>query len=156
MRPSLHHVDGELYIFGVESKKIFRRFKDDIYKSSHEIWALGTQIIRSIDNAPSMAHQVFLTTRNNFKEDLENYFETISYNLNNFNQEDQIKFLVKYWSNKNKNLDEKLLENYAVKLITRVNLNLNNNVSKLIGIPLQTKMIADIYSDKSRICIMNL
>ena len=50
MRPSLYRVDGELYIFGVDSKKIFRRFKDDIYKSSHEIWALGTQIIRSIEN----------------------------------------------------------------------------------------------------------
>ena len=50
MRPSLHLVDCELYIFGVDRKKIFRRFKDDIFKSSHENWALGTQIIRSIEN----------------------------------------------------------------------------------------------------------
>ena len=50
MKTTLNHVDGELYIFGVDSKKIFRRFKDDNYKSSHEIWALGTQIIRSIEN----------------------------------------------------------------------------------------------------------
>ena len=50
MRPSLYRVDGELYIFGVDSKKIFRRFNGGIYKSYHDIWALGTQLIRSIEN----------------------------------------------------------------------------------------------------------
>ena len=28
MRPSLHDVDGELYIFGVDRKKIYRRFQN--------------------------------------------------------------------------------------------------------------------------------
>jgi hypothetical protein len=43
MRSFLHSDDNVLYISGVISKKIFRRFKEDIYVSSDEIWHLGTR-----------------------------------------------------------------------------------------------------------------
>ena len=62
MRSSLHRVDDELHIFGVNSKKIFRRFKKDIYVRSHEIWDLGfhQNSKKHREPAPSLAHQVNL------------------------------------------------------------------------------------------------
>ena len=89
-----------------------------------------------------------MTTRTNLKEELEDYFQTISFNLNNFNIEDQKKFLVKYWKNLNKNLNEQILENSANKLITKLKSTMTKDIDQLIGIPLQTKMIAEIYCDR--------
>jgi hypothetical protein len=92
--------------------------------------------------------KIVITTRNNLKEDLENYFETISFDLNNFNREDQISFLVKYWRKLHKNLNESFLNKSAEEIITKIESSLSLNISQLIGIPLQTKMIADIFSTK--------
>ena len=39
--------------------------------------------------------KILITTRNSLKEELEDYFETISFNLNSFDTEDQINFLIK-------------------------------------------------------------
>ena len=78
---------------------------------------------------------------------MEDFFQIISFDLNNFNIEDQIKFLVKYWTTLNKNLNGEALENLANKLITKLKSTMTNDIDQLIGIPLQTKMIAEIYCD---------
>jgi hypothetical protein len=50
MRSSKHRVDDELHIFGVDLKKIFKRFNDEFHARSHEIWDQVIHIIRSIEN----------------------------------------------------------------------------------------------------------
>ncbi len=92
--------------------------------------------------------KILLTTRTSLKEELEDYFQTISFNLNRFDLEDQINFLIKYWKSSNKRLDETLLKDWAQKLIANIKSSLTNSITQLIGIPLQTKMIAEIYLDK--------
>ena len=98
--------------------------------------------------------RILLTTRNHLRDELEDFFETISFNLNNFEEKDQIKFVSNYWASlylkENKDLRNKEfdLEHSAQVLINKVNSSLNQRVSDLIGIPLQTKMIADIFFDK--------
>ena len=96
--------------------------------------------------------KIFLTTRSHLREELEDYFETISFNLNSFQKEDQIQFLYNYWRGLNmkqqKNLRHSDLEHSAQVLIIKVRSSLNQRIGDLIGIPLQTKMITDIFFDR--------
>ena len=91
---------------------------------------------------------ILITTRNSFKKDLEDAFQTISFNLNNFETEDQLNFLVKYWHKQDESLDETKLKRSAEELIAKIKSSLTENISQLIGIPLQTKMMADIFLNK--------
>ena len=94
-------------------------------------------------------NKILVTTRKILKEELEDYFQTISFDLKNFKTQDQINFMVRYWKSfKNINLDEISLKISAQKLIENMEKSLTDKISKLIGIPLQTKMIADIYFEK--------
>jgi hypothetical protein len=96
--------------------------------------------------------KILITTRNHLKQDLEDHFKTFSFNLNNFNYEDQIEFLYKYWLSSNKNHQEsvdKLMQS-AVDLINKIKYLHSENLNRLIGIPLQTKMLADIFIDKEK------
>ena len=91
--------------------------------------------------------KILITTRKNFKEDLEEFFQTISFNLNNFDSKDQINFLVKYWHKINEGFEQKILKTRAEKLISKLKMSLTDNINQLVGIPLQTKMLADIYQN---------
>jgi hypothetical protein len=92
--------------------------------------------------------KLLVTTRIHLVEQLEDHFGTFAFRLNNFNDEDQLNFFVKYWHQLNNNLDEYTLINAAFKLSSQVNLRLTQHIHQLIGIPLQTKMLADIYFNK--------
>jgi ankyrin repeat protein len=96
--------------------------------------------------------KILITTRNHLREDLEDHFQTIAYNLNNYSDEDQKDFLYKYWRNLNLKYQERApsakLKQSAVDLILEIKSIFPKNLSQLIGIPLQTKMLADIYIDK--------
>jgi ankyrin repeat protein len=99
--------------------------------------------------------KILITTRNQLREELEDHFSTFSFNLNNFDEEDQKNFLAKYWNNLNlKNPPRptsanKLMQTAEV-LIERIKSISSQNLNQLIGIPLQTKMLADIYFEKMK------
>jgi ankyrin repeat protein len=105
------------------------------------------QIIHLIDeiNRNDKIKKILITTRTHLRQELEDHFKTFAFNLNDFNDEDQKNFLVKYWHSLNKDLDEEQLVNAADKLISQVKSSLTKNINELIGIPLQTKMLGDIY-----------
>jgi len=91
--------------------------------------------------------QIIMTTRTNLKEELEDCFETISFDLKNFDTNDQMNFLVKYWHshlNTDMNVELKLKQSADI-LLKNLKLTLTESIHQLIGIPLQTKMIADIF-----------
>ena len=102
--------------------------------------------------------KILVTTRNSLKEELEDCFETISFNLNDFEREDQINFFVKYWKTLNKNKDKSNLYKTAQVLLEKIESSFTKNISQLIGIPLQAKMLADIYPEGNveRIRIKNI
>jgi ankyrin repeat protein len=95
---------------------------------------------------------ILITTRNHLRTELEDYFSTISFTLINIDAEEQITFLKNYWNNLNLKSNRftriEGLEHAAKDLVDKIRSNLNEKISKLIGIPLQTKMIADIYFEK--------
>jgi hypothetical protein len=97
--------------------------------------------------------KILITTRNHLRDELEDHFSTFSFDLNNFDSDDQKNFLVKYWRSLNKLNQErptsanKLMQS-AEDLIERIKSISSQNLNQLIGIPLQTKMLADIYFEK--------
>ena len=113
-------------------------------------------LIKALDKDKNFQlKKIIITTRNHLKKDLEDHFKTFAFNLNNFNDEDQINFLYKYWRNSNLKHKERptsasKLKQSAEELITKIKSILKENINQFIGIPLQTKMLADIFIDKEK------
>jgi ankyrin repeat protein len=113
------------------------------------------QVIQLIDalNRDCKLKKILITTRNHLREELEDHFSTFSFNLNNFGSEDQKNFLVKYWrilnlKNPPRPTSANKLMQSAEELIARIKSISSDNINQLIGIPLQTKMLADIYFER--------
>jgi ankyrin repeat protein len=120
-----------------------------------EVTDYKEQVIQLIDalDKDTRIKKILLTTRNQLREELEDHFRTFSFNLNNFDDEDQKNFLHKYWRNLNLQHKETratsaVLKQSAEDLITRIKAISSQSLNELIGIPLQTKMLADIYFEK--------
>jgi truncated hemoglobin YjbI len=110
------------------------------------------QVIQLVDalNRDCKLKKILITTRNHLREELEDHFNTFSFNLNNFDSEDQKNFLAKYWGSlnlKNQENESKLMQS-AQDFIERINSVPFKNLNQLIGIPLQTKILADIYFER--------
>jgi ankyrin repeat protein len=113
------------------------------------------QVIQLIDalNRDCKLKKILITTRNQLREELGDHFNTFSFNLNNFDSEDQKNFLVKYWRSLNLKRQERPtsannLMQSAEDLIKRIKSISSQNLNQLIGIPLQTKLMADIYFER--------
>jgi hypothetical protein len=110
------------------------------------------QVIQLIDalNRDCKLKKILITTRGHLREELEDHFRTFSFNLKNFDSEDKKNFLTKYWRNLNKTNQEseRELMQSAEDLINRIKSISSENLNQLIGIPLQTKMLADIYFER--------
>jgi hypothetical protein len=113
------------------------------------------QVIDLIDalDKDKRIKKILITTRYQLREELEDHFGTFSFDLNNFDDEDQKNFLYKYW--RNLNLKNQVRPTSANKfmqsaedLINRIKSISSQSLNELIGIPLQTKMLADIYFEK--------
>ncbi|CAG9817841.1 unnamed protein product [Phaedon cochleariae] len=92
--------------------------------------------------------KIFVTTRPHLTRNLESFLETESYQLLPYSNLEQTDFLMKYWK-KNLIIDdnEKLTkcEIYAKTLISKLEDSIGNTSWNFIGIPLQTRMIAEIF-----------
>jgi ankyrin repeat protein len=113
------------------------------------------QVIQLVDalNRDFKLKKILITTRNHLREELEDHFNTFSFNLNNFDDEDQKNFLVKYWDylnlkHKEARATSAVIKQSAEDLIKRIKSISSQNLNQLIGIPLQTKILADIYFER--------
>jgi ankyrin repeat protein len=113
------------------------------------------QVIQLVDalNRDFKLKKILITTRNHLREELEDHFNTFSFNLNNFDDEDQKNFLVKYWDylnlkHKEDRATSAVIKQSAEDLIKRIKSISSQNLNQLIGIPLQTKILADIYFER--------
>jgi hypothetical protein len=83
------------------------------------------------------------------KEELENHFSVLSYKLNEFSDENKKSFLINYWKN---NSDETPnLEKKADKVLKKIASSIKEKDIKITGIPLQLKLIAEIYANEINI-----
>jgi len=112
------------------------------------------QLIDALNNDQNYRiKKILITTRNHLREELEDRFRTFAFYLSNFDDDDQKSFLFKYWRNLNLKHKERAtsanLKHAAQYLTMRIKSLLSSeNISELIGIPLQTKMLADIFIEK--------
>ncbi len=105
-----------------------------------EVTEYKSQVIALIDilrNDPSnKLKKILITTRIHLKADLEDYFKTVSFDLNNFNDQDQKLFLYKYWRNQNLKHQERAsssrLKQSAEDLITKLKSILSESINQLM------------------------
>ncbi|XP_023022499.2 dynein axonemal assembly factor 10 isoform X2 [Leptinotarsa decemlineata] len=96
--------------------------------------------------------KIIVTTRPQLENLLEEKLNVSSFKLELFSPEDQIHFLTKYWRT-NLGLDESdssRCELYARRLMAKLNCSIGHASWSFIGIPLQTKMIGDIFQQGGR------
>jgi len=100
--------------------------------------------------------KLIISTRNHLKRELENFFGYLSFNISALREQDCEYFLINYWSNRyrlekeddyvdNKNIIESSVSDFSKMMIKRLNDSVLNKFKNFIEIPLQLKMIADIY-----------
>lgn len=90
--------------------------------------------------------RIFVSTRPEFGKTLEILFQQFRHFLVPFIDEDQKRFLLKYWTKRVKNLDSyQNLAHDASKLVYKV---MSEDLRKLIGIPLITRLVADVLADE--------
>ncbi|GAB6021623.1 hypothetical protein CHUAL_004208 [Chamberlinius hualienensis] len=93
--------------------------------------------------------QIWVTTRTHMQKELEEKLNIVgSLQMLLFNQSNQTHFLVKFWSKTLAiNLDEAKLRIFADNLISSMAKSIKDYELKFTGIPLQTQMLAVIYTN---------
>lgn len=89
--------------------------------------------------------QLWISTRLHLKENLENELGLIAYSLCDLNELEQEDFLVRFWME-----DEEQRPFYtkrAKDLIQLVRKSMSSEERQFMGIPLQTRMVAEVYED---------
>jgi hypothetical protein len=95
--------------------------------------------------------RIVVTTRPERRLILENKLNQIAHNLEIFNKKDQLNFLIHSWIKTKKIPNDehhkKILTSFGEHLIGAFQNSINENDSRLIGIPLLTRMLSEIYKD---------
>ncbi len=91
--------------------------------------------------------QLYVTTRPHMLDKLQFQLSQLSYSLANFQRNDQIDFLIKYWEKELNLIGDKNgpIQQFAEFLVDRVSETLKDKESSFIGIPLQCRIIAERF-----------
>ena len=94
--------------------------------------------------------QLWVTTRPHLKDDLEDNLQQLSYTLQSFSEFEQVEYLKNFWT---QNLDSKAmvqdrLKVFATALISKLSQSINDKDKKFTGIPLQTRMLAEVFEEE--------
>ena len=93
--------------------------------------------------------RLYVTTRPDVADNLQFQLGQLAYSLENFSQEDQIKYLTSFWSDKLGGIKEQELnsrfQKIAELLVKRVSADLKDGEKSFIGIPLQCRILAECY-----------
>lgn len=103
----------------------------------------------------SAIKQVWLTMRPYLKDKLEIEANETAWELKPFSVENQVNFMTKYWSYQLKVESTFDLETCAKELIRNVTESIEKDSLNLVGIPLQARMIADIFMDDVKKILKN-
>jgi hypothetical protein len=91
--------------------------------------------------------QLYVTTRPHMLDKLQFQLSQLSCSLANFERNNQIEFLTKYWEKELDLIGDKKdpIQQFAESLIDRVSETLKDKESSFIGIPLQCRIIAECF-----------
>lgn len=101
--------------------------------------------------------QVWITTRFHLVSELENILGQKSFFLQPFSRQDQVDFMMKFWRKQLQiaEVGNIKLEDCATRIIDGFESQLCNKNTNFIGIPLQARMIAEIFQDDVKAFIEN-
>ncbi|XP_059351751.1 uncharacterized protein LOC130699663 [Daphnia carinata] len=111
---------------------------DEIGEECQEI------VIQMMKSIQKKGIQLYVTTRSHMAHHLQYELCQLAYYLENFNKEDQISCLAKYWKKELK-LEDRKIEEFAELLVDRVSDTLKDEERAFIGIPLQCRILAECY-----------
>uniref|UniRef100_A0A914QTY2 NACHT domain-containing protein n=1 Tax=Panagrolaimus davidi TaxID=227884 RepID=A0A914QTY2_9BILA len=117
---------------------------DEISPNYGKIVLQLLQMLRQNDK-----NRIWITSRTHFKEMLEYKFNTFAYDMKPFDRNDQAIFLKEYWINNYRNEkgiempNQDRLPLYIEKLLDEA----SQIIGDIIGITLQTKMLAEIFQE---------
>jgi hypothetical protein len=95
-------------------------------------------------------YAIYITTRPHLMGKLQDEFFQFSYTFKNFNQEDQVDCLSKYWGSKLK-MSQTIdgpIQLFGKSLVERLTTTLNDREKDFIGIPLQCRMLAECFESQ--------
>ncbi|CAL8140775.1 unnamed protein product [Orchesella dallaii] len=100
--------------------------------------------------------RMYVTTRPHMRDELERTLGVLGYNIQPFGLDEQIDCLVKYWKQeenkkekggKHSILKMSVLEEFAKECLAALESNMNDSERGIAGIPLQCKMLAEVYQE---------
>jgi hypothetical protein len=101
--------------------------------------------------------QLWVTTRPDLREELEDNLQQLSYTLQSFSEFEQVQFLEKFWT-ENLNLgdtNQDRLQIYAKALIRKLAQSFSDKDKAFTGIPLQTRMLPEAFEEGLRTFYMS-
>jgi hypothetical protein len=118
---------------------------DEVSHYKYELLQLFDSLLK-----PLNVKKIVITTRSHLKDELEEKFGVLSFSISPLGLDDDCQnFLNKYWLQSIK-VDEKSIEKiqkFSKTLVNKLNGSILNKFKNFIEIPLQLKMIADIYKN---------
>ncbi|KAJ9598100.1 hypothetical protein L9F63_026796 [Diploptera punctata] len=95
----------------------------------------------------SKVKKIFITSRPVMKQDLEDRLATLAFSFDTFTVRDQTNFLMRYWNQFSINSPQ--LPKFISALLQLVGTWLNDKFKKFTGIPLQTRLLAEVFQDEA-------
>jgi hypothetical protein len=131
--------EKELFKLNMRSRKSIIMFDgfDEISPTYKNIVISLLQVLKNV------VKQLWITTRPNMRVELEDNLEQFAYNLKPLSRQDQTNFLTKCWMHKLNISDSTKLKIYAEALLNNLIESIRDN--ELTGIPLQSRMLAEVY-----------
>ncbi|KAJ9597346.1 hypothetical protein L9F63_011786 [Diploptera punctata] len=116
---------------------------DGIDEVSH---SYSHQVFRLLEELSIMKiEKIFVTSRPVMLQQLENQLSTLAFSLHPFTPDDQKRFLINFWNTFSKSSPN--YDKFVSLLLDRVASFANDSLNELTGIPLQSRMLAEVYQD---------
>lgn len=129
---------------------IFRKFFESgslilMLDGFDEIDASNRERLIELLNGSQLVNQIWLTTRGDCLKELKDFPNKLEVTFRPFDRSDQIKFMVEYWQSIIGSNNTVTMKQIAGKLIDRFEECIKQKLGDLLGTPLQTRMLADIF-----------
>ncbi|CAL8123925.1 unnamed protein product [Orchesella dallaii] len=95
--------------------------------------------------------KVFVTTRPHLRDEIENELHVLAYTMNPFDESNQINFLLEFWKTKGATENDSLRK-FTKDCVSQLSSNMTDSERNIAGIPLQCRMVAEIYEEQAIRC----
>ncbi|PNF42062.1 hypothetical protein B7P43_G10993 [Cryptotermes secundus] len=90
---------------------------------------------------------LWVTTRPVMKKKLQNKLSTLAFTFQPFLKSDQQNFLAKFWKRRIPDIEDRVLNNFVIRLLRLTANNLKDRNRDFMGIPLHSMMLAEAFED---------